>query len=114
MDHFRLRERADIGNQASRRVQAKYRALTRGVLHVCTRAQGLDANGPYSRARDLSKIDAFAVFCPETRTVYYINVCELAGCETFSLRISPPANNQAKHVRFADNYLKAARIFAPI
>jgi len=97
-----------------RRVQAKYRSLTNGVLHVCTMAQGLDAHGPYSRSRDLSKIDAFAVYCPETRKVYYINVCELKGCETFSLRINPPANNQVKHVRFADNYLNAARIFTPL
>ena len=96
-----------------RRIQAKYRKLDNGVITVCTLAQGLDAHGPYSRSRDLSKLDAFAVFCLDTRQVYYVNVYELNGCETFSLRVNPTANNQMKHVRFADGYLNAARIFAP-
>ena len=52
-------------------------------------------------------------FCLDTRKVYYVNVCELHGCESFSLRVNPTANNQAKYVRFADAYVNAARIFAP-
>ena len=96
-----------------RRIQAKYRKLENGVITVCTKAQGLDAHAPYSRSRDLSKLDAFAIFCLDTRQVYYVNVCELRGCETFSLRVTPPANNQMKLVRFAERYLSAARIFTP-
>ena len=45
-----------------RRIQAKYRKLENGVISVCTKAQGLNGHGVYSRSRDLSKIDAFAVF----------------------------------------------------
>ncbi|HVA74699.1 MAG TPA: group I intron-associated PD-(D/E)XK endonuclease [Acidimicrobiales bacterium] len=50
------------------------------------------------------EVDAFGVYSPDLESAYLVPLEGLAhsGC---SLRLGPPANNQAKGIRFAAEYL---------
>ena len=66
----------------------------------------------YSVKRDLSLIDVFAVYCPETDSVYYISSKDIgANTRAFNLRVGIPGNNQVKDIRVADEFKCALRIF---
>jgi PD-(D/E)XK nuclease superfamily protein len=49
------------------------------------------------------EIDLFAVYCPDTERVYVIPVDE-ATESVGSLRVLPPANGQARRIRWAADY----------
>ena len=54
---------------------------------------------PYTR----EEIDYFAVYCEYTEKVYLIPVEDIASADG-TLRVEPTANNQAKGVRWAQDY----------
>lgn len=47
--------------------------------------------------------DLFLVYCPETERVYAVTVDEAASSEGM-LRVAPPANGQAKGIRWAADH----------
>jgi hypothetical protein len=59
----------------------------------------------YSR----EEIDAFAVYCDDTKTCYFFDLDDIAQNE-MRLRLGPTRNNQAKGIRWAKDYEFAARL----
>ena len=59
---------------------------------------------------DLSKIDIWAIYCPNTKEIYYIRSVELLGMKTMTLRINEPKKTQY-NVRYAKNYLDLNKIW---
>jgi hypothetical protein len=103
---------SDLGQ--ARRVQVKYRSLCdNGTLAIYFRSAYSDSNGYHERPVDKTQFDCYAVYCPDSRTVYYVRNDEIpAECSAYmSLRVLPPRNNQRARIRFAADYQGAARIF---
>lgn len=46
------------------------------------------------------EVDYFAVYCPENRGIYVVPCGETTPGH-FTLRVTPPSNNQRRHVRWA-------------
>ncbi len=98
------------------RVQVKYAAAKGGVLKLLLRSSHADHRGVHHRRVRLDEIDAFALFCPEAGTVYYIRRDEIpAGlqCDA-ALRLGPTKNGQVKRTRSAAKFEGAGRIFGPV
>ena len=53
----------------------------------------------------LGQIDAFAIYCRETASVYLIPIEAAIVRNNGSLRVEPPRNNQRSGIRFAADYL---------
>jgi hypothetical protein len=54
------------------------------------------------------EVDAFAVYCRETKGVYLIPMSDLSPSFEASLRVTPARNNQRNGVRLASAYLAGA------
>lgn len=94
-----------------RRVQCKYRTAEAGAIKVPKRNS--DHRGFETVAYSKANIDAFAVYSPDSRQVYYVPVEELDGISKhLCLRLVPARNNQAKGIRMATEYLDPQRLFA--
>lgn len=77
-----------VGNSKMelRRLQVKYRNLDNGLLVVQLHTV---INGVKTRV-DTHKIDGWAVYCPETDTVYYLAKTDVDVARSrFSLRVAP-------------------------
>jgi hypothetical protein len=86
-------------------VQVKYRALSRnGTLQIPFRSNYSYSKGTVSKSIDKSKIDVFAVYCPETDMCYYFDP-GLFG-ESVTLRVNTPLNNQSAYVHKAEDFRK--------
>ena len=92
----------DRGDGTLERVQCKTGRLRNGrvVFRVCS-TDGRRRNGtPYH-----GEVDAFGVYCPETRMVYLVPMTAIAGCRTMSaLRVDAPRNKQGKRIRLASDF----------
>ncbi len=95
------------------RIQAKYRKALNGAVVVPLRNSYADRNGSHVRLTDRSLFDAYAMYCPDTKTVYYIKNDEIPLNYTgdFTLRIIPTLNNQQKRTRMASDFEKPFRLF---
>jgi hypothetical protein len=85
------------------RVQVKYRALsTSGAIEVQFRSSWSDSNGTYARPLDKAEIDVLCIYCPDTRTCYYIDPKQFGRSVT--LRATPPRNRQERNILRAEDY----------
>ncbi len=97
-----------------RRVQVKYRSLCdNGALVIPFKSAYSDSNGYHERPVDRTQFDCYAVYCPDSRKVYYIRNDEIsiAYSKCLTLRVLPPRNNQRANICFAADFEGAARIF---
>jgi len=86
------------------RVQVKYAALRKnGSIEIRYRRNWADSNGSYSSAYKEEEFDYYAIYCPEKDTVLYIP--HSIKCPK-TIRFDKPANNQARCVKWARDYLK--------
>jgi hypothetical protein len=85
------------------KISVKYRQAVDGRIQVPFRSSYSDSKGTYVKKIDKSLIDIMAIYCPNTRKVYYINPNDFG--EYVVLRTTLPKNNQTKGVHFAENYL---------
>lgn len=92
----------DNGDGTVVRVQCKTGVLARGriVFRVCStdarRHQGVPYHG---------EVDAFGVFCPQTRATYLIPMSAVGSCATMGcLRVDRPKNGQSKRIRYAADF----------
>lgn len=93
-----------------RRLQCKYRSAEQGAVKVPKRNNDYRGVGTIVYSRE--NIDGFAVYCPDTRQIYYVPIEELDGIEKhLCLRITAPKNNQLKGIRLASDYLDPERLF---
>jgi hypothetical protein len=94
---------------AYRRLQCKYRTAENGAIKVPKRNN--DHRGIGTIVYTKENIDAFAVYCPDNRQIYFVLIEELADISKhLCLRISSPRNNQSRGVRLAADYLDPERL----
>jgi len=92
-------------DQTFKRIQVKYRALTRGgVLDISFRTSYSFSGGVVTRSIDKEEIDLFAIYCPETDGCYYLQPKDFD--QTVSLRVKAPRNGQCAGVRWAKDFRK--------
>jgi hypothetical protein len=94
-----------------KRVQCKYRTAENGAVKVPKRNN--DYRGVGTVVYCKANVDAFAIYCPDNKQIYFVLIEELDGISKhLCLRIDSPRNNQAKGVRLAVDYLNPERIFS--
>lgn len=78
------------------KVQVKYVSLRDGKIIIPLEGTAwTNSRGMYAKKRDLSQIDAFAVYCPDIDGVYYVPVSSLkSSTRAFTLRVSSTRNSQ--------------------
>jgi hypothetical protein len=96
----------DNGDGTLTRIQCKTGVLKDGAVHF--RAYNADARRPKG-VRYWGQIEAFAVFCPQTRGVYLVPITALVSGSTARLRIGVARNGQRRRVRNASDFEIGAR-----
>lgn len=87
------------------RVQCKTGRLRNGAVLFATCSSYGHHRNPQTARRDYTgQVDYFAVYCPETAGVYLVPIAELPVRVQGALRVTPPRNNQRRHIRFAADY----------
>ena len=86
------------------RVQVKYRAAVRGVVFAPFKTCWADRHGVHMKPIDRSSIDLFCLYCPDTRTCYYVDPATVTTTTGIYLRIEPTRNNIAKRVTWAKDF----------
>jgi hypothetical protein len=59
--------------------------------------------------KDFSNVDAFAIYCPDNKLVYYVPVNEIKG-KSFTIKVTE-SKKCGKGLRNASDYLDITRIF---
>lgn len=94
-----------------RRVSVKYRSSDNGIIEVDLRSQWSNSKQAFHKNFDPSLVDVIAVFCPDTKTSYFVLTKELKpGANSVQLRLTPP-KIQVPNVRLASGYEDPARMF---
>jgi len=99
-----------------RRVQVRYATSKGGCLKVSVRNSHSDRRGVHHRRVRLDEIDAFAVYCPQVDTVYYVRrdeIPESLRCD-FALRVVRARNGQVRKTRPAGDFVGPTRMFGPV
>ena len=91
------------GNGSAFKLQVKYARLKKnGTVEVRFRRSWADKNGSHTRPYSKDEFDYYAIYCPEKDKVLYVP--NRTNCPK-ALRFDRPSNNQARYIRWADNYL---------
>ena len=87
------------------RIQCKTGRLRKGSIqfNLYTMAQQ-EGTGKHIRRHYGDSVDMYGVYCPETETTYLVPSNQV-GTALGVLRITPPANNQVKNIRWAKDYV---------
>ena len=93
---------ADEGMKLNR-IQIKYVSVDKkGGLRIptCTVVNGKKV------PVDLTQIDVWAIYCPDTKKIYYVPTKELVGkTSVMILRVNFPKNGQRTGIHYANDYL---------
>lgn len=85
-----------------KRIQVKYRSVSKGSIVVAFRSTWADKNGNHIVPINKEEVDLYCVYCPDTDKCYWFNPSEFNTSVT--LRIEPSKNNQKKNVVLAEDY----------
>lgn len=85
------------------RIQVKYRTAVKGAISVPFKSSYSDSKGVHTKKTNKDLIDIVAIYCPDTKKVYYCNPKDFG--EVITLRLITPKNNQKKNIYIADKYL---------
>ena len=85
------------------RVSVKYRTLTKGKVFVSFSSSYSDSNGIHRKPVDKTLIDLLAIYCPESKEVYYIIPSQFD--KSVTLRVEESKNHQTKGINLAKDYL---------
>jgi hypothetical protein len=88
------------------RLQVKYRkANGYGGIELLFRSNYYNSKKIYSKPIDLSEIDGFALYNPDTDTTYYLSANMIKDkAKSITLRLRPTANNQKQGIWLADDF----------
>jgi len=93
----------DEGNRVFTRVQCKTGILRDG--RIVFRAYSISGHRSRPNAYK-GQIDAFGVYCPQTRQAYLVPMTVVSACSTtVALRVSRARNGQIRGVRPASDYV---------
>jgi len=96
-----------LDNGSVIKVQVKYAQLEKnGVISVKFRTSWADKNGTHTKKYQEKDFNYYAIYCPEKEVVLYIP--NTLDCPK-TIRFEATANNQAKFVWWAQNYLDIKR-----
>ena len=84
-------------------MQCKTGRLRNGAIVFSTRSCRSNRRQTYVRSYT-DEADVFIVHCPETDRIYAVPVGESGVLKAASLRVSAPANNQSRGIRWAADY----------
>ena len=90
------------------RVQCKTGRMFRGAVYFRPhrlRAARRDTGWQRRTTSYRGEVDYFGVYCPENESVYLVPIDDVSCTRVCSLRMTPPKNNQAKRIRWAEQYL---------
>jgi hypothetical protein len=95
-----------------RRVQVKYRAGKEGFITISFRSNYYDSKRIYSKHIDFDEIDTYAIYCPDTKELYYLCIKDdiSVSAVEIRLRVQPVKNNQVKGIRLGSDYVNPLRI----
>jgi PD-(D/E)XK endonuclease len=88
-----------------RRVQCKTGRLRNGavIFAVCS-CYGHHLKPGNARRHYHGEVDLFAVYCPETASVYLVPIKDLDVKVSCALRVEPTRNRQRRRIRKAEDY----------
>ena len=87
------------------RVQCKTGRLKQGAVVWSVCSTYVHHRNPKLKQRDYqNQVDFFAVYCPQTGSVYLVPIGDLPVLRQASLRIDPPRNSQRRFIRFGARY----------
>ena len=85
------------------RVQVKYRSVSRtGSVEVRFRSTWSDSHGAHTRPLDKGDVDVVCIYCPETRSCYYVDPSRFG--DSVTLRVSASRNGQRANVLDAEAF----------
>lgn len=87
-----------------KRVSVKYRKAVNGVVKVMFRSTYSDKNGMHIKKLDKCQVDIFAIYCPDTGKVYYVD--HNLFREAVNLRITAPRNRAKVNIHFAEDFMR--------
>lgn len=82
-----------------KKVQIKYCALVNGRMCISTSTVVNGKKVPV----DLTKVDIWAVYCPDNDKIYYVPTKKLVGKKTMNLRVTE-LKQKIKNVNYASEY----------
>jgi hypothetical protein len=85
------------------RIQCKSARLIKGAVHFNTVSTRSNRRSTLRRSY-VGEIEYFMAYCPSTDEIYAVPI-EHAPLTGVTLRVTPPANNQALRIRMARDYL---------
>ena len=91
------------------RVQCKWASRYGDVVVVRLYSSRRARDGLRRKAYSPDEVDAFAAYCPDTGSCYFCEQVDATHLE-LRLRLEPTRNNQARGVRWADDYDFGARL----
>jgi hypothetical protein len=86
------------------KVQVKFARAYRGVIRVKNWRQSENTQHRYERIYTSAQVDVFAVYCPDTDSVYYVSQEEIGAKAAFYLRVVPTKNQQRSGVHWHKDY----------
>ena len=109
------------------RLQVKYRTAKNGRIEVPLRSVHTNSKGAKMKPTNLTFLDGFAIYCPNTDEIYYVSIKELLpNTHVFALNVEDrrgkvelkggqypplkPARGDLKNKRWAESYLDPATI----
>ena len=93
------------------RVQVKFRNVSRsGCIEVKFASTWSNRKGTHLKAHDFGAFDGYAVYCPETKLVYYIPSREMSGRTAIWLRVKEDVLLRSS-MRFASGYTDPGVMF---
>ncbi|HEX5246385.1 MAG TPA: group I intron-associated PD-(D/E)XK endonuclease [Gaiellaceae bacterium] len=91
------------------RVQCKWAPLDGDVVTIRCYSSRRARTGLGRRLYSSDEIDAFAAYCLELNTCYFLPMNEVSGPE-IHLRCAPARNNQRRRINWAKDYEFAAKL----
>src|SRR5690349_18275328 len=84
------------------RVQVKYRTAKNGCVSVRPATFWADRHGVHVLPIDLSSIDLFCIYCPDTDRCYYLDARTCT--QQLHIRVEPAKSGQNKRIRWGKDY----------
>lgn len=97
------------------RISIKYRELRNGIIRIPLTTVYSNRNGAITNRVNLNEIDAFAVYCAQTKKCYYISVKKVLNLKTmFCIRvdkINEKFKGDKEKINWASDYENPQIIF---
>jgi hypothetical protein len=99
----------DVGSRLWR-VQCKWACRYRDSLTIRCYSSRRCANGFIKRSYTSAEIDAIAAYSADLDRCYFLPASLVAGRKQINLRVTPPRNNQAAGINWAESFEFAATL----